>query len=87
MARPIRMKTLAINRFIHGLVWIAPKNPPVSPAMLPRTVYVSDVPSTYTRERKKPLLREPDFRDPIKDTVMGRSGYMQGVKLTRTPPI
>jgi hypothetical protein len=55
--------------------------------MLPRTVYVSDVPSTYTRERVKPLLREPFFRDPIKDTVMGRSGYMQGVKLTRTPPI
>lgn len=87
MERPMRMKIFATTRFVHGLVWMVPKKLPVSPAMLPKTIYVSDVPSTYTNERRKPFIRDPLPWDPMKETVMGMRGYMHGVKLTRTPPI
>jgi hypothetical protein len=55
--------------------------------MLPKTIYVSDVPSTYTDERRKPFIRDPLPWDPMKETVTGMRGYMHGVKLTRTPPM
>ena len=84
--RPNTIIMTPANIEVMGCVLIAPRNLPVREAINPNKEYIIATPVTYIKLKTNPLILEPAALTPMKPTLMGISGYTQGVKLKSTPP-